>query len=51
MFFKKLKTTLVITGGSSGIGFKLVNFFLNKNFNVINIDKKKMNLKKKIINL
>lgn len=47
MFFKKLKTTLVITGGSSGIGFKLVNFFLNKNFNVINIDKKKMNLKKK----
>ena len=41
MNFKNFKNTVVITGGSSGIGLKLVNFFLDKGFYVINIDKKK----------
>ena len=30
---------VIITGGSGFIGTNLVNFLLNKNFNVINIDK------------
>ena len=47
MNFKNFKNTVVITGGSSGIGLKLVNFFLDKGFYIINIDKKKINFTKK----
>ena len=46
MIFKNLKSTVVITGGSSGIGSNLLNFFLNKGFNVVNIDKKIKHFKK-----
>ncbi len=47
MIFKNSKSTVIITGGSSGIGSNLLNFFLNKGFNVVNIDKKKVkNFKK-----
>lgn len=41
MIFKNSKLIIIITGGSSGIGLNLSKFFVNKDFNVINIDKKK----------
>lgn len=39
--------TVLITGGSSGIGRVTVDLFLKNKNKVINIDKKKLNLKKK----
>jgi short-subunit dehydrogenase involved in D-alanine esterification of teichoic acids len=39
MIFKNLKPTVIITGGSSGIGLNLSNFFLDKGLNVVNIDR------------
>ena len=44
MIFKNSKEIVIITGGSSGIGLSLLNFFLNEGFNVINIDKKKIKI-------
>ena len=39
---KKLyKKKIVITGGSSGIGLELSNYFLKNNYKIINIDVKK----------
>ena len=38
-FFKN--ECVIITGGSSGIGLEIVNFFIKKKFIVLNIDKKK----------
>ena len=43
MIFDNSKPIVIITGGSSGIGFSMVNFFLKKLFNVINIDISKVN--------
>jgi dihydroanticapsin dehydrogenase len=47
MIFKNLKPTVIITGGSSGIGLNLSNFFLDKGLNVVNIDRKKTKIFKK----
>ncbi len=38
---------MLITGGSSGIGFNLIKYFLNKNFKVINISRSLPKLKHK----
>jgi len=38
MIFSNSKPTVIISGGSSGIGFSMVNFLLKQAFNVINID-------------
>ena len=35
------KRTIVITGGSSGIGMDIAKFLIKKNFNIINLDVKK----------
>ena len=47
MIFKNLKPTVIVTGGSSGIGFNLSNFFLDKGINVVNVDRKKIKIFKK----
>ena len=47
MIFKNLQRTIIVTGGSSGIGNSLVNFLISRNFNVVNIDKKKFHIKSK----
>jgi NAD(P)-dependent dehydrogenase (short-subunit alcohol dehydrogenase family) len=44
MIFNNSEAIVIITGGSSGIGFNLLSFFLKKRFNVINIDKKNIKL-------
>ena len=35
------KKTILITGGSSGIGMNLIKFFLKKNYKIINISRSK----------
>lgn len=41
MIFKNSNSTVIVTGASSGIGLNISNFLLEKNYNLINIDKKK----------
>ena len=35
----------IVTGGSSGLGFELIKLLLEKNYQVINLSRKKPNLK------
>lgn len=43
MIFKKNNSTVIITGGSSGIGQEIAKFLSRKKYNVINIDKNNKN--------
>ena len=39
--------TILITGGSSGIGLNLINFFLKQNAKIINVSRRKPGIKNK----